>query len=154
MNGQSRTGRIGQFILITLFSSRCTALPPFFTSLNNVRKYVREKLFSYTKSALFVDFSLSDFNVKCHILSTGGGCSSFSIGSKSFQYWQDFPPLSMVTLLLGFLAFCTLGLEKCISKFRQVGEFHAAVSTIGYPTLSPYIQIVKVLLEDNPIGWT
>ncbi len=95
-------------------------------------------------------FSLSNFYVKCHILSTGGDCSYFSMGSKSFEYWQDFPLLSMVTLLLGFSAFCTLGLEKCMSKFRQVGEFRAAVSTIGYPTLSPYIQIVKVVLEDNP----
>jgi hypothetical protein len=56
----------------------------------------------------------------------------------------------MVTLLLGFSAFCTLGVENGMSKIRQVGEFHAAVITIGYPTLSPYIQIVKVVLEDNP----
>jgi len=114
-----------------------------------MRKYVGEKLFSCTQSALFVDFSLSDL-MWCHILGTGGGCSYFSIGSKFFQYWQDFPLLSMVTLLLGFSAFCTLGLEKCMSKLRQVGQFHAAVSTIGYPTVSPYIQIVKVVLEHNP----
>ncbi len=61
VNGQSRTGSTGRFIFITLFSSRCTALPAFFNSLNKLRKYVGEKLFSCTKSSLFVDFSLSDF---------------------------------------------------------------------------------------------
>jgi len=101
VNGQSRTGSTGRFIFITLFSSRCTALPPFFTSLNKLRG---EKLFSCTKSTLFVDFSLADFNVKCHRLSTDGD----ALG----KYWQDFPLLSIVTLLLGFSAFCTLGLEK------------------------------------------
>jgi hypothetical protein len=123
VNGQSRIGSTGRFIFITLFSTSFRVLPPFFTSLHKLRIYVGEKLFSCTKSALFVDFSLSDFNVKCYILSTGGGCSYFSIGSKSFQYWQDFPLLSMVTLLLGFSAFCALGLEKGLSKFRQVGDF-------------------------------
>ncbi len=154
VNGQSRTGRTGRFIFSTLSlagAQLCHPLLPAWIRWENLQE---KNYFPEPNRALFVDFSLSKFNVKCHILSTGGGCSYFSIGSKSFQYWQDFPPLSMVTLLLGFSAFCTLGLEKCISKFRQVGEFHAAVSTIVYSTLSPYIQIVKVVLEDNPSGWT
>ncbi len=110
VNGQSRSGSTGRFIFITLFFNMCTSLAPFFTSLNKLRIYVGEKLFSCTKSALFPDFSLSDFNVKCHILSTGGNALiSVCIGRKSFQYWQDFPLLSMVTLLLGFTAFCILG---------------------------------------------
>jgi len=43
MIGQSKTGSSSQIIFTTLFSSRCTPLLGFFTSLSKLRKYAGEK---------------------------------------------------------------------------------------------------------------
>jgi hypothetical protein len=117
-------------------------LPPFFTSLNKLRKCVGEKLFSCTKSALFVDFSLPDFNAKCHILSTAGDALISVYVASAFSIGKIFSTPFHGHFAFGIFGTLYPGSRKTHVKVQEVGEFHAAVSTIGYPTLSPYIQFV------------